>query len=167
MSSVWVFHVTRCKLFLLAPDVFIYPHCPHPLYNELDRVFRLQAHLCPNTLSRLEMLCKAPDTDVLPFSRAWEVAWVCRVRARESERAAGILLACTTLTPPPPFLFVETQGRNTQRFGLLRTRCHGRASSSTSRFRQSRIGSGAAMSREENVLTSTFGKHSYIYVLPT
>lgn len=51
----------------------ISPHGPHPWYNELDGVSRLQTHLCPNRLSGLEALCEGLGTDLLPFSRAWEV----------------------------------------------------------------------------------------------
>lgn len=69
--------LVRCKLWnlfpLLTPDVSISPHSPHPRYNELDWVSRLQTHLCPNRLWELGVLCEGPGTNLLPFSRAWEV----------------------------------------------------------------------------------------------
>lgn len=93
--------LVRCKLWnlfpLLTPDVSISPHSPHPRYNELDWVSRLQTHLCPNRLSGLEALCEGPGTNLLPFSRAWEV---CKKSDRSAVSALwSDLLANTMQTP--------------------------------------------------------------------
>lgn len=72
------------------------PHSPHPLYNELDGVSRLQTHLCPNRLSGLEALCNGPGTNLLPFSRAWEVCFISPLIC--THRGTGLLLANTMQT---------------------------------------------------------------------
>ncbi len=171
MSSM---SLVRCKLWnlfpLLTPDVSISPRSPHPRYNELDGVSRLQTHLCPNRLRGLEALCEGPGTNLLPFSRAWEVGFIGPLIRTERDRAF-----CLQIRRRPPSL-VKTWSWETQRLGLLQAQRHGRALYFQRKAsvimcwlrgscpRQRGRDGGR---KEENILTSTLGKLSDIYASPT
>lgn len=99
--------LVRCKpwnLFpILTPDVSISPHSPHPRYNELDGVSYLQTGLSPNRLRGLEALCECPDTNLLPFSRAWEVCFTSRLIHTQGDRA----FVCKHSADPFPNEYME------------------------------------------------------------